>query len=324
MNTVAAHDQSKNGAAFVFPGSGVQYQEIYTTLKDNLFFQRHCQTAGIDGDRLFSEGNLTDDPVEAEQFTQRLLYTICCALCDDYKHHKTILPTVVLGYSMGIYAALYAAEAYTFETGLSILQTAFRLTRNLYTSKQGHTVGMGYILGLSEQDIVSLFAQIPSEMHIAAFNGEHSFVIVGDQEPLLWCLQTAEKLGAFRAQRICTQFGYHTPLLQAIACDFRRFLHTCEIFPLSFPFLSSTTLELSIHPAQIIAELVQNMYSPIRWAEVIHRLFHHYKISRCYEIGPGDSLKKMTRYINRKIKFHQVYGGKDLQPAPFLGLNLPR
>jgi len=290
--------------AFLFPGNSIDYTETLENFGKNQFFLQNCKAARINKDSILKASEAHNSPVDHELSNQVLIYTICCSICDYYKS-KGISPTLVSGYSMGIYSAFYAAEAYTFETGLSILKKAFHMTKDLYISKRKQRFEMGVIIGLSENDIHCVFKKVGGTMDIASFNGAHSFLIVGEQEKVKVCLKKAEVMGAFKAECIGGGgLGYHTPVLREIADEFYEFLSHCDIYNPVYAFLSPITIDRVTDQSAIVDEIIKNMYSPIHWSSFINTLFNIYNISVCYEVGPGDSLTKMTRYINNKVKVH--------------------
>lgn len=292
---------SKKTIVFLFPGNSIDYSETLEKLKRNHFFQKNCKTAKINKENIINASKVFGNSIDRELSNQVLIYTICCSICDYYKSNG-ILPDLITGYSMGVYAGFYAAETYNFETGLSILEKAFHLTKDLYVSKKKQKFGMGVIIGLTENDLFDMFKETGGIIDIASFNGTHNFVIVGEQEKVEVCIKKAEAMGAFKANKVDTEFGFHTPVLKEISDEFRKFLNGCSISNPVYRFLSAITIDPIINPNEVTDEIVKNMYYPIRWASFIDTLSNTYKTLECYEVGPGDALNKITRYINRKVK----------------------
>ena len=102
----------------LIPGIGISYADAVKSMKNESRFKRYCQIAGFD------PGYLNDQMLPSEindtLDTQKLSYVVNCVMCDLYKK-KQIRMDYVVGYSMGIYAALYCGGYYAFETGLRIL-----------------------------------------------------------------------------------------------------------------------------------------------------------------------------------------------------------
>jgi len=244
-------------------------------------------------------------PAGPELYNQMLTYAICCSICDLYKK-QNIFPAMVSGYSLGIYSSLYAAEVFSFETGLSIIGEVFHLVRQFYESS-GRRIMMGAIIGLTEQEIRDLlFKKVSGSLEIACLNGRRSFVIVGESRAIKDGLDLAQRLGAMRAVRINTEFGYHTSLLKESSEKLYAFLDHCTICEPQCKILSPRDLSL-VSKSAIPCEIVKSLYSPVHWESLVNAMINIYDIREGYEVGPGESLAKMARYINQNFKVYPVY-----------------
>ena len=81
--------------------------------------------------------------------SQLLAYLFSCAFYDILEK-KGITPQFVAGYSMGIYASLYAVKSISLEEGAKFIHTAYNIVSELAETKK---FGMGAIIGLSIKDI---------------------------------------------------------------------------------------------------------------------------------------------------------------------------
>jgi len=278
--------------AFLFPGNDADYREAFKRLKEEEIFIGHLKK--------IEKGNPGIASQELE--TQIMIYTICCSICDIYKR-QNIFPALVSGHSLGIYSCLYAAGAYSFKTGLSILKKAFSLIREFY-DERGQRFGMGTVIGFTEEEVQSLlFKEIEGFLEIACFNGERSLVIVGEEKALRECLERAEKLGAFRTILFNAELGYHTSFIKGVEERFRPFLNNCRILEPEYKILSPLDTGL-VGYESIINELARNLYSSVRWASLIDALVNKHGIRESYEVGPGESLARMAKYINRRFKVY--------------------
>lgn len=278
--------------AFLFPGNDADYREAFKRLKEEEIFIGHLKK--------IEKGNPGIASQELE--TQIMIYTICCSICDIYKR-QNILPALVSGHSLGIYSCLYAAGAYSFKTGLSILKKAFSLIREFY-DERGQRFGMGTIVGFTEDEVQNLlFKEIEGFLEIACFNGERSLVIVGEEKALRECLVRAEALGALKTILFEAELGYHTSFIKGVAQSFHKFLDRCQIFEPRHKILSPLDINL-VGKDDIINELTRNLYSPVHWASLIDALVNKHDLREGYEVGPGESLARMTRYINRRLKVY--------------------
>ena len=191
MKLQSSFSNNHNPAAFLIPGIGLSYADLIASLSNNLVFQKRCAIAGI-MPLLRDSGPTLEDTLDV----QKASYAANCTLCDLYKA-KGIYPDITIGYSMGIYAALYAGGYYSFETGLEIVEKAFLLTREICDSLNEEYT-MAVIMGLTEQDIQEIvFKSHDACGEIAVYNGKHHFVIAGEKNVIENGIERALYEGAF-------------------------------------------------------------------------------------------------------------------------------
>jgi len=296
-------------AAFLFPGNDIDCKETLKKTATEEIFTENLRKVNelarslnlIESDAgNGEEGN--GELAARELYNQMLTYAICCSICDLYKK-QNIIPAMVSGYSLGIYGSLYAAEVYDFETGLSIIGEVFNLIKQFYESS-GQKFGMGAIVGLTEQEIRDLlFQKVSGFLEIACLNGHRSFVIVGESRAIKEGMELAQRLGAMRTVRINTEFGYHTSLLRESIERLYTFLDYCTICEPRCKILSPRDLSLVSKDA-IPREIVKSLYSPVHWESLVNAMITIHDIREGYEVGPGESLAKMARYINQNLKVY--------------------
>ncbi len=290
--------------ALLIPGIGIAYSKALEQIKYDPLFQTRCKKVGIEDFGNADMGTLSDyehflrDTLE----NQKISYIVNCSMCDIYRK-RGINTKFVVGYSMGIYAALYSGGYYSFETGLHIVEKAFHLVKDFCSSKP-KKYGMGLILGLKADEIDELlFKRIGEGVDIAVYNGKRNFVISGEKGKLDFCLEKALLAGAFVARPILTEHPYHNAFLKGISHNFSAFLNTLDYTP---PFCSAVSLVDGniISENEVADAIVKAIYTPLRFDMVIDMLFNRHNIAFCYETGPFQSMKKLVRYINKKIKVH--------------------
>lgn len=296
-------DTDSSPTGILIPGIGISYADAVKSMQNESRFQQYCQIAGLDAGYLENQMLMPEiiDTLEA----QKLSYVVNCVMCDLYKKRRIRLDYVV-GYSMGIYAALYCGGYYAFETGLQILEKAFELIK-AYCESTPYDYEMGLVLGLTESEIRRLlFSDVGEGIDIAVYNGKRGFVIAGIREKLRICLQKAQASGALGVKVIQTHYPYHTPLLNEIFQPFSRYLST-----LSFTVPSHKALS-PIDGDEVTAEnaayvMAKALCTPLHFEKVIHVLANVHHVQHCYETSPIKSMRNLVRYINRHIRIHCLY-----------------
>jgi [acyl-carrier-protein] S-malonyltransferase len=303
ISSVAVQFEPKH-IGLLIPGIGFSYLKVIESLRDNPLFQKNCARAGVSDYRdaesqvFQNHGPALRDNLE----NQKLAYVVNCTMCDLYKK-RGIVPDFVVGYSMGLYSALYAGGYYSFDTGLRIVEKAFDLVRQCCSSR-GQRYGMGIILGFTESEIHELLFQgNENGVGIAVYNGNRSFVIAGEKELVNSCLKKAVGLGAIGVRPILTEHPYHSAFLKDISKEFSRFLGTLLYSTPYSKVLSLIDGEI-IDKAETADAIVKAIYNPLRLDLVIDRALAAHKVSACYETGPAKSMGKLVRYISKNIGVH--------------------
>ena len=120
--------------------------------------------------------------------------------------HYGIGPSVVLGHSLGEYAAACVAGVFSFEAGLRLVTSRARLLGDLPPRGQ-----MLVVLAPAER-VESL---LPSGLDIAAINGPRQTVVAGpDSEVRAWTATLSEQ--EIRYQELVTTHAFHSSLVDPI------------------------------------------------------------------------------------------------------------
>lgn len=303
-----AIDSQLRPVALMIPGIGIAYSKAVELLRGNQVFTANCARAGIDDFTTigpYEEKTVQDYLLDTLE-NQKLSYVVNCSMCDIYAD-RGVRPEMVVGYSMGIYAALYAAGHYAFETGLHILEEAYRLVSTLCDASP-RKYSMGLVLGLTEQDIRTLLLkEVDDAVDIAVFNGMRSFVLAGTKEELNYCLEKALEEGAVSSRPLFSKYPYHSHFLKDVGPDFSRFLATLHYTTPSSKVLSLIDNEV-ITPQKVTAAIAQAMYTPLRFDAAVEAVSDVFQIDLCYETGPAKSMKKLIHYINKNVRVRPFEG----------------
>jgi [acyl-carrier-protein] S-malonyltransferase len=201
-------------------------------------------------------------------------------------------------HSMGIYAALAAAEAMTFEQGLEMTKGIGLILEQAGEKNPG---GMAAIVGLEAGEIRRICAAVPGELYIANVNGSRHFVLSGNVASLDRCIELSQTRGAISAQRLTFSTPLHSPLLKSIADDVRKFVADFDIRPPQ-TFLTSHWGGKQLNDPEVIRGfLVEELYRPVDWEGCVRQLLSQ-NVACFIEMGSDNSLTKLIRWIDRDVK----------------------
>lgn len=229
---------------------------------------------------------------ENELNTQYLTYIYSCA-ASSLLRKAGFQQSMNVGYSMGIYAAIFDARAISFETGLALIKTAYQ---ELLASLDSASFGMGTLIGLSGFDIQQLIDQSLLHIEITNQNAPHSFVVSGVRDDILKLMELAKKEGALHTRNLPVSIPYHSSYLKNGAMEFARQINHLKITAPVIPVISLID-QISLSTPDIIRqELFRNLFQPLNWFRTMNVMLEK-NISQFIECGPSKGLAKNSKFV---------------------------
>ncbi|MFD5902309.1 ACP S-malonyltransferase [Streptomyces microflavus] len=196
------------------------------------------------------------------------------------------------GHSLGEYSALFAAGAFDFETGLTLVRRRAEL--------MGQVSGgaMAAVIGVSEQIVEETLKQHDATgVVIANHNAPEQFVLSGSREELARIKPVFEKVEGVRGFVPVKVSGpFHAPAMAPAAARFRTLLAAVDVGELRTPVISNVTGRPFGSDAQEVrALLAEQITEPVRWTDCI-RYLRDAGVSAFTELGES---KVLTSLIDR-------------------------
>ncbi|MGA5001160.1 ACP S-malonyltransferase [Streptomyces arboris] len=213
------------------------------------------------------------------------------------------------GHSLGEYSALFAAGAFDFETGLTLVQRRAEL--------MGQVSGgaMAAVVGVSEQIVEETLKQHDAiGVVIANYNAPEQFVLSGSHEELARIKPVFEEVEGVRAFVPVRVSGpFHAPAMAPAAERFRSVLASVDVGGLRTPVISNVTGRPFGPDAQEVrALLAEQIARPVRWTDGI-RYLRDAGVSVFTELGES---KVLTSLIDRITTAQEPAPAPAQEPTP--------
>jgi [acyl-carrier-protein] S-malonyltransferase len=207
-------------------------------------------------------------------------------------------PDIFAEHSMGMYAALTASEAISFEEGLYITEAIGRL---LQREGEIHRGGMASIIGLPLEEIQKVCQDLNGfQLSIANYNGSMHFVISGEEEGVEKAISLALSRKAISATRLAFNTALHSPSLYSLREEIIEILKDIKIQSPKVPILNHWTIK-SLKREEIKDFLSQEVGRPVYWIRCVEKLLQE-GFTQFIEVGHETMLTKLIRWIDREVE----------------------
>lgn len=279
--------------ALLFPGQGSQSVGMLKELSETFsgvktIFDRASNVLHYDLWALTQQG--PSEQLDQTEFTQPALLAADIAVFEYWKLSNATPPAFLAGHSLGEYAALVAAEALSFEDGIALVSA-----RGKYMQSAGHGA-MAAIVGLEDEVVIDLCAEIAGVVSPANFNSVGQVVIAGEVAAVDAAIELAKTKGAKIAKKIPVSVPSHCMLMQPAAEKIAEKLESVTIVKPKIPVVHNVDVKMHDEPAKIRDALIQQLISPVRWVETI-RWMRAEGVTEFFECGPGKVLTGLNKRI---------------------------
>ncbi|MFO8008596.1 MAG: ACP S-malonyltransferase [Candidatus Brocadiia bacterium] len=286
--------------ALLFPGQGAQAVGMGKDLAEaspaaQAVFEMADAELGIALSRLCWDG--PPEELSRSDMAQPAILTASVAALHALREAAGDLPPVAAGagLSLGEYSALVAAGALAFRQAVKLVRARGQFMQDACEENPGT---MYSILGMDDESVEQACADAGEGVWPANYNCPGQLVISGRKSAAARAARLCEERGARRAIQLKVAGAFHTPLMQSAADRLAPELERTDFAEPEFPVVANVTARPVREPDEIRRLLVEQVVSPVRWADGMRRVISQ-GVDEFYEVGPGTVLQGLLRRIDR-------------------------
>jgi [acyl-carrier-protein] S-malonyltransferase len=270
----------------LFPGQGSQKpgmgKDFYEQSPEARALLDQAASA-LPADFLDTLFNGDAEAVGHTRFAQPALLSVEIAIV-RHLQARGFQPAGCAGHSLGEITALVAAGVVAFEDAILFVQERARLM-----SEDVPPGGMAAVMGLEPEAIA---AALPPGAQVANYNSPAQTIISGSIEAMEAAAITLKEAGAKRVMPLAVSGPFHSEYMRPAAEAFAKVLADVPFAAPQCTFVSSVSGQTETDPARIRALLSEQLYSPVRWIQVMGAVSQP-----CIEVGPGGVLAGLAKRI---------------------------
>ena len=281
--------------AYVFPGQGAQFpgmgKELYESSPEaKALMDKANDILGFNITNIMFNG--TDEELRATKVTQPAIFihSVALALCTPGLEK----PDSVGGHSLGEFSALVAAGAVSFEDGLRLVAVRANEMQKCCEKVPGT---MAAIIGLPDDTVEKVCAEVPGIVIPANFNCDGQIVISGEKEAVLAACDALKAAGAKRALPLAVGGAFHSPLMEPARAELAKAIEATEVKAPRCPIYQNVTALPETDPVRIKDNLLKQLTSPVRWTQSVKNMLAD-GAAEFTELGPGTVLQGLVKRIS--------------------------
>jgi len=282
--------------AFVFPGQGAQFVGMGKDLYDNVplakeLFDRANEILGFPITDIMFAG--TDEQLKQTKVTQPAIFLhsviLARSLGDAFK------PDMAAGHSLGEFSALVAAGALGFEDGLKLVS---KRAMAMQKACEQNPSTMAAIIALPDEKVEEICASVDGVVVPANYNCPGQLVISGTNEAIDEACAKLTAAGAKRALKLNVGGAFHSPLMEPARVELEAAIAAAPFAKPVCPVYQNVDAKPHTDPAEIRANLIAQLTSPVRWTQIVRNMLADGATSFT-ELGPGSVLQGLIKKVDR-------------------------
>jgi [acyl-carrier-protein] S-malonyltransferase len=297
----------------MFPGQGSQYAGMRRKLGvlsagQERLFGRADELLGFPLTRLIDEGPQEELTRTFNAQPALLVTGLAAAMAVE---ERGLHPDLVMGHSLGEYAALVQAGVLSFEDALSLVRVRGQLMARAVERTPGR---MAAVIGADAGKLDALVAELARTgiLEITNANAPGQVVLSGENSLIDQLVEgvRARRLG--RALPLDVSAPFHSSMMRPLAGEFSRHLDAVRLSAPRCSFIDNVSGMEESDPERIRAKLVEQLFRPVLWEQGIRRA-GELGMKTFVECGPRTVLSGL---VKRTLRDVSIIGSEALLTTP--------
>ena len=281
----------------IFPGQGSQKVGMLAGVNSAIvkpLFDEASTILGYDLLNLVNEG--PTEKLNQTIYTQPAMLAADIVFWQAWISQHNTLPLVMAGHSLGEYSAFVASGVLSFADGIRLVAKRAALMQEAVPESEG---AMAAVLGLDLESITELCQTCSNEIdqvNAANINAPGQIVVAGKRDVVEKFMQVAKEAGAKKVVILPMSVPSHSYLMKPAADKLADFMETITFDQPKIPVINNVDAKVEHSVERIKEALVRQLYSPVRWVDVIHAMVN-LQVEQIVECGPNRILTGLTKRI---------------------------
>lgn len=250
-----------------------------------------------------------------------IIYAHSIALADLLKRHG-VRPDVVVGYSLGEYAALSVADVFDYKDALKFMYRTLEMNREL--DILGGGCGMALVRGPDRDELEAACREIRHpgpgkkgmDLYLSCINAPHSHMVSGERRAFEALRNRFKKIRVLDGN---INIPSHSPLVAPMEQICIPYLETllADAKPPRTPFISSVTGRYTRDKEEIAQNLRRLLTSRLNWIDAVHTMLNS-GINTFVEVGHKSGLVTQVQLCAKasdRLDFFHTDNKKNLDRA---------